>query len=614
MQLRSHISDKRGMSLVEVLAALSVFVIGILVIVRLFPPGFFIVKQSENVTLANRLAQSELERLKGTTLNLPAGILGWDIVTGSVLIDMDPEDMGELPELSNPGITHPHDPYYYSDVNKFRRIYSESTKIPAPMATRFGFASMYVMNFSPIEWRGDDSVIVKSGPMRRRSVVRDAEDRQRADEGRLVRSSSDYAIDYREAVLYVAERSYDREYIISYSYWSRSSGRPDLLPVLSARVHVPAGAFKVQIPDGAVAPAHVKSASGFTEIDGGSETVHRSFARIAHDADFDLYNPYQYKVMDQHQGILAFNPLGYGYEEVTAWGRVALTAYIDYDVLDWHIIREERKLPEGSHINSPADLDVKLTLRYIKNAGLQGAAPPIRTASMEFDGSTYAGLSADLQFSILAVDIQNGYWYNEETVLDDGNWAMVVDYKDGIIRFHRDLAGRTFRIYYRAEGDWALQVFKSYESYRRSYNSAALDHRQWFAQTASASDSRPYFVKPTAGQGVIFFAKCYHGMSIAIDYTYRVNTSDGYRYFSVDGDTYQTDKTLGGSGTCAIDPLKRLAKLRGVAESDIEILDISKVYGVSVGSRVIWREGSRGFSGGQWKTVSLQTYLMRLQD
>lgn len=473
--LRSHISDKRGMSLVEVLAALAVFVVGILVIVRLFPPGFFVVKQSENVTLANRLAQSELERLKGATLNLPAGILGWDIVNNGVLIGMDPDNMDDLPGLG--GMTHPANPYYYTDVNKFRRIYSEATKIPAPMDTRFGFASIYVVNFSPIEWVDDKSVTVKSGPMRRRGVPED---------GGAVRSSSEYAVDYQTAVLYVAQRNYDREYIISYSYWSKESGRPALIPVLSARVFVPANQWKADITDGTPAGTLVKNASGFSGIDSGSESVHRSFAQIGAAAVFDPNNPYQYKIMDQHQGILAFNPAGYGYDEVTAWGRVALTAYVDYDVLDWHIIREERKLPD--QVTSPVDMDVKLTLRFIKNAGLQDASPPVQRPTVEMDGSNYAGLAAQIPVSILAIDVQTGQFFTEASRYpdpDSAEWAMTVNYKDGIIRFHPNLVGRTFRIYYRAEGDWALQVFKSYESYRRSYNSAALDYRSGTARRRS---------------------------------------------------------------------------------------------------------------------------------
>lgn len=591
------------MSLVEVLAALAVFVIGILVIVRLFPPGFFVVKQSENFTLANRLAQSELERLKGTTANLPAGILGWDIVNGGVLINMNPEDMDDLPGLAGANS------YYYSDVNKFRRIYSESTRIPAPMTTpSWGDVSLYVMNFSPIEWVDESSIVVRSGPMRRRDVP---------ESPSTIRSSSDYAIDYDTAVLHVRPMTYERRFVITYSYWVQPGGsaRPELRPVLSARVFVPANASTVDIPD---ATGPVKIVPGFMGIDQGSDTLHRAFDEVPV-ADAFSGNPYEYKVIDEFRGVLGFNPAGHGYDEVTAWGRVALTAYIDYDVLDWHIIREERKIPETALITSQADLDAKLTLRFIKNAGLADVANPGYPTTVELDGSNYTGLAPSLPFSILAIDIQTGEWFNEESHVpppgNTNNFVMTVNYKDGIIRFDQDMAGRTFRIYYRAEGDWALQVFKTYESYRRSYNfnansSSPLDHREWWGSedTDTASDKVPFFNER------IYFARCYSGMSVALDYTYRIKYGGAYTYFSVDGDTYQTTDNGRTAGTCYIDPRERIARLRGVSVGDVEITKISKVYGVSVGTRVIWREGGRGFRGGQWRKVDLQTYLLRLQD
>ncbi len=597
------------MSLVEVLAALAVFVIGILVIVRMFPPGFFVVKQSENVTLANRLAQAELERLKGMTVNLPAGILGLDPATGSVLTGLDPDDMDPL---TVPSVVAA-DQYYYSDVNKSRHIYSESTKIPAPMksplysTTNNPQVSIYILNFSPVDGTAPNSIIVRSGPMRRRNIP---------EQGRPIRSSSEYAIDYKNAKLYLRPAGYPREYVLSYSYWVSGGGRPVMMSVLSAIVTVPANhpdPVDILLPGG----GPVSGVSGFGGIDYGSESVHRSFRHVASNNvdNFTPGEPYEFVILDGTQGVIAFNPAGYGYEETTAWGRVPLTAYIDYDVLDWHIIREERKLPEPDQIRSPADLDVKLTLRFIKNAGLSDVANPGYPQTVEIDGNKYVGLHARMPYSILAIDAQTGEWFNEESKLAGGSseWAMTVNYKDGIIRFHQSLAGRTFRIYYRAEGDWALQVYKSHEAYRQSGldnlgTGSLLDYREWWADSVNASDGVPYY------NSVIHFPKCYSGMNVALDYTYRIKHGNKYYYYNVDGDTYTTDKSLGFTDTCAIDPITRIAQLRQVDVSNVEIISISRVYGVSVGTRVIWREGSRAFNAGQWRKVNLQTYLMRLQD
>ena len=603
MRLRNQILHNRGTSLVEVLVALTIFVVGILTVVRMFPPGFRVVKQSESVTLANRLAQSELERLKGTSANLPVGILARDpSVLDGVITGISPDDLTDLPGTSG-------DPYY-TDVNKFRRIYAEATRIPSPIDYNVPNTSpgdplrensIYVMSFSPVD--PNRPIVVRSGPMRRRGVP---------ESGRSVRSTSEYAIDYNAAKLYVRPLSYPREYVINYSYWTKANGRPELRPVLSAVVVVPAMTGN-STTDGIVdipRPAD----TGFMYIDSGSDSLHRSFSLIANNVPWDTGNPYQYKIFDQVRGVIGLNPAGHGYEETTQWGRVALTAYIDYDVLDWHIIREEKKLPDASLLPSAADLSMRLTLRFVKNAGLPNVAPPAQPATVEYNGDTYAGLSAGLPFSILAIDIQTGEWFYEETQISSGQWAFEVNYKDGIIKFHPGLAGRTFRVYYRAEGDWALQVFKAYETYRRSYNfspqsAAPLDHREWFGSMSNAGDGVPHF------DGPIHFARCYDGMSVAIDYTYRIANGNNFsRYFFVEGDSYQTDKALGASNTCAIDPRVRVAKLRECDPSEVQVTRITRVYGVSVGARVIWREGSRGFRPGKWKNVDLQTYLLRLQD
>ena len=59
-----HRGSRRGTSLVEVLVALVLLVIGIYSIARLFPGGFFSLRSAENDTFADRLAQGQLEQLK----------------------------------------------------------------------------------------------------------------------------------------------------------------------------------------------------------------------------------------------------------------------------------------------------------------------------------------------------------------------------------------------------------------------------------------------------------------------------------------------------------------------------------------------------------------------
>lgn len=365
------------MSLIEVLAGLVVFLLGILSVVRMFPGGFFAVKHSENVTLANRLAQAELERWKSKAMNLPAGILGLDPTAPGypVLLNIDPEDMDVLPGLG-PGVNA----YYYSDVNKFRHIYAEATKIPAPFpfvlpsSNTTEYRSVYILGFSPIAWNTsstnvDDSILVYSGPMRRRHLPSNIN-------YLVLRSYSEYAIDYDEAIVYVRPTpNYARNFVISYSYWDNANSvdnEPRLVSVLSEPITILPGDNQALVPAPGGAP--VRGLSGFMYIDYASESLHRKFDPLRPADVWSTEDPYQFKIdadnpVDRSLGVLAFNPNGYGYEEQTARGKEPLTAYIDYDVLDWHIIREERKIPESVSSPNDPDLDVKLTLRFIKEAG-----------------------------------------------------------------------------------------------------------------------------------------------------------------------------------------------------------------------------------------------------
>jgi len=592
-------NNNRGVSLVEVLVALVVFLIGMMAVVRMFPGGFATMKHSENVTLASRLAQAEIERWKGRSSNLPAGILAWgESGTAGVFVvytDVDPENVSE---------SIPPGGYYFSDANRFRRVHAEATKIPVPSGTRWNGASVYVLGFSPVACStadpNPDPILVYGGPMRRRALRRYLPDLG-------LRSYNEYAIDYdysdgdsEAAVIYLRPAAFYREFVISYSYWKDSGpSSVRMETVLGQSLEVAAGVSRVDITVGTEG-ALLADEIGFRGIDHRSESLHRQFQELpvtGGTVDWNLDDPYQFALADRLAGVLAFNPLGYGYEELTTRGKEPLTAYIDYTVLDWHIIREERRLPDV--FSSPVDLDAKLTLRFIKKQG----------ETAEFDGSTYAGLAPafGLVSDVLAVDIETGDVYSENEasfVPGTSRPAMQVNYKEGIIRFDplfpavrasnpdavSPFAGRTFRIYYRADSDWAVQVFKAYDEYRPN-NDASLNHRRYYVH-----------------DGIIYFPRCYAGCGVAVDYSYRLNGEATDRYVS--GEAYQISEDTGAYNLCYVDLVGRLRQLHGTG-AVVDIRSISKVYGVSVGARVIWRESGRGFLAGRWRKVELQTYLTR---
>lgn len=603
----------RGTSLIEVLVALVIFVVGILSVVRMFPGGFLTIKHSENVTQADRLAQAELERWRNRAANLPAAILpwGWDAAaaTYTVIPDTDPDDLYE----SLPGIPYPH-----YDANRFRRIHAEATKIPVPSSNDWGYGSVYVLAFTPVYWtvnaNDGNSIEVYSGPMRRRPIPRSLAYLR-------IGSYSQYAIDYddrdgttEQAVIYLRPASYPRKYVISYSYW-RSSGStqlPELVSVVSDSINVPPGNLSdryqaVDIPAPGGGAGLLRDTPGFLGIDRGSESLHRGFRdlTLVSNPTWNPDDPYEYMVkwddrVGYASGVLLFNPYGYGYEEQTARGKEPLTAYIDYTVLDWHIIAEEREVTDGT---------AKLTLRFLKQIG----------QSHEYNGQPYPGLSPDLTgpsdpvlplpYNVVAVDLDTGKTYTDPWT-GGGAPPLQVNYKDGIVRFGNDpdtgqpLTGHSFRIHYMAEGDWALQPFKPFEVYRRT--------------PAQPPSYREYF----AGNDRIYFSQCYAGCTVALDLTFTANQPQGASVQrTITGDSYQISKeyvTIGGRRLCWIAPFGAAGSMlperitnQYPAGTTFRIDSVSNVYGVSMGAKVIWRNPGRGFKAGRWKSRELQTCLVR---
>lgn len=611
MRLLQRLKSREGISLVEVLVAIAIFVGGILAVMRMFPGGFMAVKHSQNVTLADRLAQAELERWRNRPANLPSGILPWgyDPNTGTytVLADTDPEDLRDPTEP--PG----HWPdgfnmYYYTDVNKFRRVHGEVTKIPVPLSMDWGYGCVYVLGFSPIlvDPAQNSTLTVYGGPMKRLTLPRSLADLE-------ISSSREYVIDYDDsdgdreaAVIYVSPAAYLRNYVLTYSYWVDAP--PRLVSVVSQAIEIAIatqaeidqGYQGVYIPDPEPPGGLLKDNTSFIGVDRGSDSLHRAFSELALGAAWGPNNPYQYQVASPTVGVLLFNPAGYGYEELTARGKEPLTAYIDYTVLDWHIISDERKVADV--IQHPADGAVKLSLRFLKEAGV----------TVEHNGDTYAGLapSYNLPNSILAVDMETGEVYDETSTVPAGlptagAPVMAVDYKEGIVTFNVAYAAHTFRIYYRAEGDWALQTFKAYDVYGRSYgapSSTSPGYGQYYYDSAALNSGGDYRV---------YFRLCHAGSTVAVDYKYVASEPGGSMVeHTVYGDLCQVSMDTGNLGLCYIDLLPKIERLYP-AGTALAVKEVSKVRGVSVGARVIWRESGTGLRAGKWRHKELQTCLVR---
>lgn len=151
--VRSH-HGQRGVSLIEVLVVMVILLVGIFSIAQLFPGGFFAVRSAENSTLADRLAQAQLETLKQNNAFLLDAIYMYTD-DGVLNPNFSPTDLSGT-------TTSPYTPpapstvgadVRFDDINKARFIAGEKFTVPTVntgVGTPTNGLSIHVLNYGPI--------------------------------------------------------------------------------------------------------------------------------------------------------------------------------------------------------------------------------------------------------------------------------------------------------------------------------------------------------------------------------------------------------------------------------------------------------------------------------
>ena len=583
MRLRG---SKFGTSLIEVLVMMFVLLVGIMTIVRMFPGGFLLLRRAENQTFAARLAQAEIERWKLHAANLPAGILP---------IDADGDKMDPGPPFNRGNYTNDQ------RVLGWRRIIGETVKIPVAgeVQTSNGpiDGAVYLLGFSPIKITAPDYLDLKiySSPLRR--YVRNSDNSD--DDPWEWLPPTGYAIDYSDdegnPKIAFPSLPYDRNYDISYAWWERPLGEPNEGPTLrttTESITVPANTEAwLEAPcegyDTLEEYAGANSVQTFG-MDDNSDTVSRGF-RILQPWDSWSGDPYEYKILDDITGIIVFNPNGYNYMEQTPQGVRPLVARIDYDILDPGIMREDKA------VSSHPPFNLKLTLNYVIE-----------------DEELIPGFMWRDDINLLIVDSVDGSKIPivGNNVVDAGGALMSglvdVNYKAGSITFLQDtipavdlsgqtidkyVPGRTFRVYYKADGDWVVQVLKPFEAYDRQ-DDAGIDYRHYYL------DNNQY----------LYFPICDSGKSVAVAMTWVDTNSDLH---SVAGEQYQISEdtmSVGAYNWCYVDLWSKHPEIASGNN-----LSIRGVWGTSLKVRVFWRDGPRipGLPPPSWHFADAETSLQR---
>lgn len=617
-------NNRRGTTLVEILVTMLILLVGIMVVIQMFPVGFRVVRAAESQTIATKLAQAEIERWKNMPGNLPDGILpifvdyAVDPIPSPILNDQDPGPPFRGIEAGSGG------GFIFGNAINFRYVRNEVATLPIASYFSTGggavYGSRYVLAFSPIEAFSDPNnpnlyvgLTVKSGDLQRR--------RGNADSDPPYLRPGRYAIDYAVVdtgngpAFYVAlwDRNPNHVYALSYSYWVNNpdTGDTQYLSRTDQAITPRTDGGWIEVP------VSVPPGYAVDEIEPNSDSCARMFQRVRPSSTGDSYwsdDPYEYALVDAVMGVLAFNPRARNMLEYTARGVRAITARIDYRIYDPRIIREDKVVPapnEDSNGDGVNDrVSIKLALRFILNAGQPNNIHD-GDATDNPDEPTFEGLVRQHLGKVVASP--NDLWVKDSMLIIDLQTGLRVsmvgvdiDFKSGVVklpavtdlvdwsgstpvnRANVSLVGRNLRFFYRADGDWSVQCHKAYSYYTREYGTNELDYCH-FRLLAPAND----------GLYKLLFARCDAGKNVTVDYTYIDSSGAPHK---VVGKTYRISDTFTADITGSQRPFVILDVPQGAT---IDPRSRVVVVGSSFRARVVWRDGTH------WRFVDVDTNLTR---
>jgi type II secretory pathway pseudopilin PulG len=431
-----------GTSLVEILVVIVVFLVGILAIVQVFPPGLNLIRTTRNNTVAAQLGAAEAQRILGQSGQVASLIapVRYDFDGTAyriLLLNRRPDDL--MPETT-PGLPGRIDEdgnvfvnnrsigawQRVSGPNIFSRVIGEARPIPAPRRT-FGsgigndFGGLVQLTFAPAYYfqgpAGVDttaSILVYGNDMVRRFGDRAF---NVPDVRRPGRSWEFFFVEAEDADENTPFVNQDQVYIprptnvsigktyryrLAFSFYYQSGTRVvqnDIVAVADL-VDQGSGAYwavdqrywVVSLPK--LIDGGQYSEANYLGAERDSLSCQRVFEEVPLSGAYDPADPYQYKVVGNGTdpgtglgfalGSLLFNPTGFDFRVRTVNNqRVPLEARIDYTVFDWRILRDEFRIPtwESGAARPGSALPVKLTLNNLMSLGRESV-----------DGRTFQGM------------------------------------------------------------------------------------------------------------------------------------------------------------------------------------------------------------------------------
>ena len=627
-------NSARGFSLIEILVVLVVLLIGILAIVRLFPPGFLIIGRTYDLTVAGSLAQQQLDAERNMLAPMEAIVsLSPDhAYIGSssqpvIVSDTRPDDLSDYStgDVALNGL----DPYYSSNVNRFTRVLGEIFRIPlAASNSGGGKGAVYTLQFGPVSnvftttgGTPQDSLLVRGTPLERTEQNSVGSNNfQNGDP--VLRSDAEYAIDYKNGKIAFSPRVYvnpapagTRKYVFEYDYYTNTT--PVTIKHTAGSIAVPDvtnGQRAVWQPifDGVnnIMPADM------AQMKYNSDDVSRQFVLMSVTpienggaTNFDG-DPYEYVWYSKQQstnaniGVLLFNPTGYDQVALNARGNKPLTARVDYTIFDNHIIRDDRVVPTS------VPYTFRLTLNHLTINGdvldNQATYNNFVTQLNPYNGlfRDPMALTPDLIVLNTTTGDVVGTWQNNNgsgvlsvgpqnpTPFEPGSGTVTLNKAN--VEADR-LEGTNLRYLYRASKDWGMQLQKAAAHYLPGTQVADIDFRHYLvAPSGSAFPTR------------IYFAPCDGGKSVVLGQYYDLSlTGSSSANNPISNEVYQivNDPGLLDSYNLPyVDTRSKHPSFTGFSATQTG-LPVLNVQGVSLKSRVVWRAGSR------WRKLDTDTIL-----
>ncbi len=541
---------RRAFSLVEILVSLVIIAVGVLALMRAFPIVLRGLGVTNDYTVAQILARREVDRLTANAEDLPEQILPvsyqFQLINGNWTLvifsdpNVSPDDLGpggDILENGNIEIVNPGGSStfiywrYYNDANRIRRVIGEGGVIPAPRPVGNDFGSLKTLLFGPVV-NDPNLLFVYGNDMEERTVFGTA-----SGEARRNPRPWQFELDPDMAQIWLPG---DRNraavaYRVSFSYWANVGGNLRRIHVVDVRVPVQTG-VEYDPTTNEVTPFSLIQLAGnppnWIEYDQGSIRVNRLFDEIPVAQAFDPNYPYEYKVLNGDLGMLLFNPAGYNFRERRGRGRTPLQAHVNYDVYNWHIIRDDLRI---DRTRAPLH---KLSLRRIKafgdilndNRRYPGLEVPVP------DGA--GGVATDRDVIVIDLDTGGVVSPRVDPANSNSPRSYKVDYLRGTISFGSPLrpaptspddlaqsvtiilpgdpanpvlltdvnpAGRNFRVLYQAHNDWAVQVLKASQNYRVEYSPILAVGQYYVGQTPGNPQGLPtriYFPMADIGNKV----------------------------------------------------------------------------------------------------------------